>query len=104
YADGAGPLPASPHAVSLPREGPMMRTILRSATLTLALAAAAVVPFGTAGAQSVNIDFGAPGSPPSAAYAAAGPAGVWNEIGVLPPGQRAPLVGLDGTSFGAQIY
>jgi hypothetical protein len=68
---------------------------------TMLLVACAAVPCG---AQPVNIDFGAAGSPPSAAYAAAGLAGAWNEIGVLPPGQRAPLVGLDGAPVAAQVY
>jgi hypothetical protein len=57
-----------------------------------------------ASAQSLNIDFGTPESAPGAAYGAAGPAGAWNTIGVLPPWDRAPLIGLDGQPVAAQIY
>ena len=55
-------------------------------------------------AQSINIDFGSAGTAPSASYAAAGLAGAWNTIGVLPNSVRAPLVGLDGSSSAAEIY
>ena len=55
-------------------------------------------------AQSINIDFGTGGTAPSASYAAAGLAGAWNEIGVLPNSARAPLVGLGGSSIPAEIY
>lgn len=55
-------------------------------------------------AQSLNIDFGSGGTLPSAGYGAAGPIGAWNEIGVLPAGQRAPLVGLNGAPVTASIY
>lgn len=54
-------------------------------------------------AQSINIDFGA-GSVPSDAYAAAGLAGRWNSIGVLPPYTRAPLVDLNGAPVAARVY
>jgi hypothetical protein len=55
-------------------------------------------------AQSINIDFGSGGTAPSASYAAAGLAGAWNEIAVYPSGERAPLVGLDGSPIAAEIY
>jgi len=54
-------------------------------------------------AQSLNVDFGA-AEVPSAAYSAVGFSGTWNAVGVLPPAQRAPLVGLDGQSVPAKIY
>ena len=54
-------------------------------------------------AQSINIDFGA-GSIPSDSYAAAGRAGRWNLIGVLPPYQRASLVDVHGSPIAARIY
>lgn len=79
--------------------------MLRSAFLIAAsffAGATLAAPF--AAAQSLNIDFGATVSAPGAAYGAAGPAGAWSAIGVLPPGQRAPLVGLDGGAVAAQIY
>ncbi len=53
--------------------------------------------------QSLNIAFGA-GSPPTDLYGAAGLAGRWNEVGVLPAYQRAPLVDLAGAPIAAQIY
>lgn len=73
---------------------------LASVLAGLALLASA----GPGAAQSVNIDFGAAGDAPSPAYAAAGLAGVWNEIAVHPPGERADLVGLDGALLAARIY
>lgn len=54
-------------------------------------------------AQSINVDFGS-GSPPSDSYAAAGAAGRWNLIGVLPGYTTAPLVDIHGASIAAQIY
>ena len=57
-----------------------------------------------AGAQSINIDFGAPGQGPSSSYAAAGRAGVWNVIGVMPFSQRFDLVGLAGQPVAARVY
>ncbi len=72
--------------------------------LTAVALAGALLASPAAHAQSLNIDFGSTVSAPSAAYGAAGPAGAWSAIGVLPPGQRAPLVGLDGASVAAQIY
>ncbi len=60
----------------------------------------------TAGAlgQSVNIRFGTAPSTPSAAYAAAGLAGVWNAFEVTPGYVHQPLVGLQGTPIAAQFY
>ncbi len=54
-------------------------------------------------AQSINIALGAPGTPPSSSYGAAGQVGVWNDIGLTPIGQRFPLVGLDGAPLAADI-
>src|SRR5947199_1928152 len=54
-------------------------------------------------AQSINVDFGA-GSVPSDSYAAAGRAGRWNVIGVLPPYTRASLVDVTGSPVAAKIY
>jgi hypothetical protein len=55
-------------------------------------------------AQSLNVEFGNAGSTPAATYAAAGLAGTWNTVGVLPTGQRQALVGLDGAATPAKIY
>jgi hypothetical protein len=70
---------------------------------SVSLAAVLVLAPTFASAQAVNVDFGA-GSAPSSSYSAVGAAGVWNVVGVLPPGQRAPLLGPDGGTIGAQIY
>ncbi len=72
----------------------MLRASVAIATLVLAPSALA---------QSINIDFGTPGSSPSAAYAGVGEAGVWNTIGLTSPGSRHALVGLDGSPTGADI-
>lgn len=72
----------------------------RKVSLVLLLAAAPVAP---ASAQSLNVDFGA-GDAPSPAYAAVGAAGVWNSVGVLASGVRAPLVDLAGNASAARIY
>lgn len=69
----------------------------------MALASASLAVTLTSG-FAVNVDFGPPGSSPSPQYAAQGEAGTWNAIGVLPPYQRAPLVGLDGLPSSVQIY
>jgi hypothetical protein len=53
--------------------------------------------------DAVNIALGPPGSAPSSSYAAAGLAGVWNDIGLTEYGQRVPLVGLDGSPLAADI-
>lgn len=55
-------------------------------------------------AQSLNVDFGDAGSPPSSGYSAVGLPGAWNAIPVLPGWERAPLVNLDGSTSAAQIY
>jgi hypothetical protein len=54
--------------------------------------------------QAVNVDFGDAESAPATTYAGVGNAGTWNTIGVLPPGQRASLVGLDGAPIAMRIY
>lgn len=54
-------------------------------------------------AQSINVDFGA-GTPPADSYAAAGAAGYWNVIGVLPPYVIAPLEDIHGAPIAAEIY
>lgn len=59
---------------------------------------------GTASAQSFNVDFGHAGSAPSSEYAAAGQAGVWNVIGVLPAFERAPLVDRQGQTGNVSLY
>lgn len=78
--------------------------MIRSTTAPLLFALTAATFAPAAGAQSVNVDFGAAGSTPSAWYAAAGDAGVWNTVGVLPAGQRANLTSLHGTTINARIY
>ncbi len=57
----------------------------------------------SASAQSMNIEWGSPDSSPPATYAAAGLAGVWNTFSAMTPGQRYPLVGLDGSPIAADI-
>ncbi len=61
------------------------------------------VPIAAASAQSFNVDFGA-GDAPSPSYAAVGAAGVWNPVGVLASGVRAPLVDLAGDASAARLY
>ena len=70
---------------------------------TLALPLLLVSSASPLSAQSINIDFGA-GSIPADSYAAAGGAGRWNLIGVLPPYERAPLVDITGSPTAANIY
>jgi hypothetical protein len=55
-------------------------------------------------AQSINIDFGVPGSAPAATYAAAGLAGTWNSVPFVPASQHTPLVGLYGQTLPVTIY
>jgi hypothetical protein len=69
-----------------------------------AAAAATLLAAAPAHGQAINIDFGDAATVPPPSYAAAGWAGVWNAIPVLPPGQRFDLVGLDGASIAAKIY
>lgn len=72
---------------------------------SLAIAALLASGFPSGGrAQSINIDFGSPLTAPPASYGAAGPAGAWNPVGVLPSGHHQPLVGLDGAATGATLY
>jgi hypothetical protein len=73
---------------------------MRSAGFVVAMTCAAMA----AHAQSFNVDFGAPGSAPAAAYAAAGLAGTWNVVGVLPSAQRQALATVEGTPSGVEIY
>jgi hypothetical protein len=54
--------------------------------------------------QSINIDFGGTESLPPATYAAAGLPGVWNPVGVLPPGERQSLIDRAGQPISARIY
>lgn len=77
---------------------------MRRIPLLLALVSAGALLGTAAFAQSFNVDFGDAASAPSAAYPAAGLPGVWNAIPVLPGWQRAPLVQLDGSASGAEIY
>src|SRR5262245_61099797 len=67
------------------------------------LAIVMVVSASPLSAQSINVDFGAD-SIPSDGYAAAGRAGRWNLIGVLPAYTRAPLVDVTGSPVAAQLY
>jgi hypothetical protein len=71
--------------------------------LVPALLLAPLAPLSTASAQSINIDFGTPGTAPSPGYAAAGRAGAWNRFGVV-PGTPQPLIGLWGQSVAATLY
>lgn len=74
-------------------------TISRAlATMLAAIAASSV------SAQSINIDFGTPGTGPAASYAGAGLAGVWNVIGAMPNSQVFPLVGLNGSPLTATVF
>jgi hypothetical protein len=68
-----------------------------------ALALLCVTSAVPAWGQSINVDFGS-GTPPSDGYAAAGAAGRWNVIGVLPPYSTAPLVDIHGAPIAADIY
>jgi hypothetical protein len=79
-----------------------MHTSRSLAILPAVAFALSLVP--PAAGQSFNIDFGPAESAPPSGYAAAGVPGTWNAIGVLPPFERAPLVGLDGQPGVAQIY
>jgi hypothetical protein len=59
---------------------------------------------GPAAAQTINIDFGNPGSTPSDSYAAAGRGGVWNPLGNMPASVRFPLMDRAGNAAAAQAY
>lgn len=58
-------------------------------------------------AQSINIDFGGTAGTPPSTYGAAGPAGTWNDIGLLlEPGSASrpfALVALDGTATAVRL-
>lgn len=77
---------------------------MKSLMCSVLLAMAILISVRPALAQSINVDFGGPESLPAATYGGAGLPGVWNPIGVLPPGQRAALVDRAGQSIAAQIY
>lgn len=81
-----------------PRRTRRTRCALRLSSLALA----AALPF-PAFAQSFNIALGPVGSAPSPTYAAAGLAGVWNDVGLTAFGTRVPLVGLDGLATDAEL-
>lgn len=68
---------------------------------SIIVVAASALP---AAAQSINIDFGTPGTIPAQTYAAAGRPGSWNTFESLPTNQRFPLVNLYGQPIGARIY
>ncbi|MFM9958224.1 MAG: hypothetical protein ACKVZJ_09100 [Phycisphaerales bacterium] len=73
--------------------------------ITSALTALCVVAGARATCgQSLNVDFGTPGTVPSSAYAGAGLAGAWNVIGAMPNSQVFPLVGLDGIGVAATVF
>lgn len=75
------------------------------AKLVVKAATAALLACGSAAvAQSVNIDFGTPGTGPSSSYAGAGRHGAWNVIGVMPSSVRFDLVGRSGQPIVAKIY
>lgn len=74
----------------------------RRLRLALTSTALAALASGASG-QSFNIDFGSDGPAPSSAYGAAGEAGEWNVVPALSPGNRVPLVDVDGTPTGADI-
>lgn len=59
---------------------------------------------GWASGQSLNIDFGTPGTGPQPGYSGVGLAGAWNVIGAMPNAQVFGLVGLDGSPVAATIY
>lgn len=80
---------------ALAKEGAVPRTL----PLVPLLVAASVA---AASAQSLNVDFGA-GDAPAPSYAAVGAAGVWNAVGVLASGVRAPLVDLAGNASPARL-
>jgi hypothetical protein len=67
-------------------------------------ALAILISISPARSQSVNIDFGGAESVPPATYGAAGLPGVWNQVGVLPPGDRLDLVDRAGQAIVANIY
>jgi hypothetical protein len=72
---------------------------------SIAISSASIfVACASASAQSINIRFGAATSTPSATYAAAGQAGVWNTFQVPPAAVRLPLVDLTGAPTSAQFY
>ncbi len=78
-----------------------MSTQLAAASAGLLLAAG--LGAGGAAAQSINVDFGPPGSGPPSSYGAAGQAGVWNSLPALHNTTTVNLLGLDGLPTGADL-
>lgn len=76
-----------------------MRCSLGSVIVVSVAAAAA-----PALAQSINLDFGTPGTAPAQTYGAAARPGTWNSLESLPTNQRLPLVNLYGQPISALIY
>src|SRR5690554_2482343 len=85
------------------REVPMkIDTVVRIGLIGMGVAW--VVEGGGAFGQSINIDFGTPGTVPDHTYAAAARAGAWNSFETLPTNQRFPLVNLYGQPIGARLF
>lgn len=63
----------------------------------------AIVGGGTAGAQSMNFDFGAEGGGPPESYAAAGRAGHWNALPAAHGTTTGGLLDVEGGATGATI-
>lgn len=68
-----------------------------------ALIASLGVSTATAGAQSLNLDFGTAGTGPPATYAAAGRAGTWNSIPAAHGTTTSGLVDLSGAATGVSL-
>ena len=77
-----------------------LRRTLRSALLASVAAAAAAM---AASAQSLNFDFGSPGSGPPPTYGAAGRAGAWNSIPAAHGTTTGGLVDLDGAPTAVSV-
>lgn len=77
---------------------------MRPKTDVLLAMALTIQAASVASGQSINIDFGTPGTGPAFTYAGAGLAGAWNVIGAMPNAQVFTLVGLDGVPIAATIY
>jgi hypothetical protein len=71
---------------------------------TTAVVAMMAMAVSDATARSINVDFTSTGSVPSDSYAAAGTAGRWNAVPVLPAAERLSLVDLDGNASPVKIY
>jgi hypothetical protein len=79
-----------------------MNTVVRVGLIGMGIAC--VIDGGRACGQSINIDFGTPGTIPEHTYGAAARQGAWNSFESLPTNQRFPLVNLYGQPIGARIY